>query len=164
MPPQSRKKKKSTAKYPKNTGDTAESGLDNFIIRTRRQSQKEKIEQSKMAGQNEEITQPEKMSMHIDNSSLNQINEEAPPMLAINSNSNERFKGVNAEAISSCTTSSKQPNKEHVQNSATNEQAQVKGHVAEIVDRLNATPSSSPVSSPTRKVQQPEIEIEMQRT
>lgn len=152
MPPLKKKTSKKSCKQPKNTRNTSEADLSRYIIRTRRQSQQERIEISNMADQSTECSQP--CSVHDENyEKLEAIQEDA-----LNFNSSTQV--IESTLIASAVRELQRP--ESLKSAVTGEAYQhveenvsslsvTRGKVAVMVDKLNKTPQSSPVSSPQRK-------------
>lgn len=146
MPCKKSKSARSSAKKSKNTKEAVqvEVGLHNYIIRTRRQSQNE--QQQKMA----EITQPcptnssssTLMPSIKENASITQaINEkENANIMSDSVNNTELLHPLNIE-VGAQSTDDSAP--------ISSNMSKVKGKVADIVERINNTPNSSPLPSPT---------------
>lgn len=163
MPLHNLKPKKKAVKQPRNTRDTANSGLNDFIIRTRRQSKQQDIQmQTKMASSQGEISQPEHSISAINSMSIDQLHE-------INEQTSSQHllcdeSGDKNESSFSSQTMLKTPylNKDanyHSDNAVDSAHGtgapltaiSTRGMVAEMVDKLNHTPNNSPVTSPHSK-------------
>lgn len=160
MSQQLRIRKKKVSKHPKNTLEPTQQvgDLNNFVIRTRSQSGKEK---KKMAEINttESVMRNAIKSSEINNSNENSLN--CPAIATTSSQDQLHLSQGSSDAALHYSTELREENQS--QSTETVHQAScslsettskaVKGKVAEMVERMDKTPRSSPVNSPDRSQQ-----------